>query len=498
MASPAPSAPCRTGISGLDEILCGGLPRHRFYLIQGDPGVGKTTLALQFLLENARDGKRCLYITLSETKEELLETARSHKWSLDPLELMELTGGDKLGISQNTLFHPSEVELTQTAEILREKVESFNPDFVVLDSLSEFRLMAQEPLRYRRQMLSFKQYFAARGTTVLLLDDRTSGDSDLLIQSIAHGVIWLRRMNTSYGAERRQISIMKMRGLKFQDGSHDYSVETGGLEVFPRLIASSGTGTFKNEAVSSNIKGLDELLSGGLVRGTSNLFMGPAGTGKSTVAAQFAYALAERGEKSFICIFDENLHTYLKRARDLGMDLEKHISAGRIRLQLVEAASLSPGEMVFRVRKAVDEDGVRMVVIDSLNGYLNAMPEERFLTLQLHEMLSYLNQQGVVSVLVMAQQGLVGEVHSPADLTYLADTVLLLRYFEFAGSIKKAISIIKKRTGGHEDSIREINTRAGRIEVGLPLRDFQGILRGVPEFLGHAEAIMGMGDAVGR
>lgn len=491
MSVPALSPQCGTGIQGLDEILGGGLPRHRLHLIQGDPGVGKTTMAMQYLMQGRAEGEKCLYIVLSETRAELEETARSHGWSLEGIEIMELALAAHTAEEPTTLFHPAEIELSQTTELMFSKVDAMAPDRVVLDSLSEFRLMASEALRYRRQMLAFKQFFAQRNTSVLLLDDRSTGDSDMLIQSIAHGVLWLRRMDTSYGAERRQITVTKMRGLRFLEGSHDYRVETGGLQVYPRLIASSGTKSFRSEPAPSLVKGLDELLEGGLMRGSSSLFMGPAGTGKSTIAGQFAYAAAERGEKVCIRLFDENEHTYMKRSRDLGMDLDKHVRSGAINLQLVEAASMSPGEMVFHLRRSVEHEDARLVIIDSLNGYLNAMPDEKFLIMQLHEMLSYLNQQGVVSILVMAQQGLVGDLRSIADLSYLADAILLLRYFEFAGSVKKAISVIKKRTGGHEDSIRELDTRTGRIEVGNPLRDFRGILQGVPEYLGEAHAMLG-------
>ncbi|HKP94425.1 MAG TPA: ATPase domain-containing protein [Fibrobacteria bacterium] len=490
----APSHPdiCPTGISGLDHILHGGLPRHRLYMVQGDPGVGKTTLALQFLLEGIRAGEKGLYITLSETKDELMAVADSHGWDLESVDILELSSMDQLmqADSQNTLFHPSEVELMQTVRIVLDHVDRLGPDRVVIDSLSEFRLLSQDALRYRRQMLSFKQYFAGKGITVLLLDDRTSGETDLLIQSIAHGVVSLRRLLSDFGTERRQMSIVKLRGLKFEDGTHDYCIETGGLKIYPRLKMGIRPRTFQSEQISSGLGELDELLGGGLERGTGTLFIGPAGAGKSTIAAKYACTAADRGEKAAIFIFDENLHTYVQRVETLGMRIRDHIQTGLITLKHVDAAEISPGEMAFDICKMADEENVKVVLIDSLNGYLNAMPEEKFLLLQLHELLAYLSQRGVASILVMAQHGLLGDMHSPADLTYLADTVVLLRYFEFAGTIKKSISVVKKRSGAHENSIREFAISDNRLVVGEPLTDFQGILRGVPNFLGGSDAIL--------
>lgn len=491
--APADTAVCSTGIAGLDKILRGGLPRHRFYMIQGDPGVGKTTLALQFLLEGVKSGEKGLYITLSETRDELLAVAKSHGWDLGKIEILELTAMEQrlLSDSQNTLFHPSEVELTQTVGMVLDKVEQIKPHRVVIDSLSEFRLLSQDALRYRRQMLAFKQYFAVNGATVLLLDDRTSGETDLLIQSIAHGVISLRRMISDFGTERRQLGVVKLRGLKFEDGNHDYVIETGGLMVFPRLQMTAKRPDPKMGPLSSGIPELDLLLGGeGLERGTGSLLIGPAGAGKSTIAAKFACAAAERGEKSAIFIFDENLHTYIQRAEALGMGIEKHLAKGLITLKHVDAAEISPGELAHEMCLLADEGNVKVVLIDSLNGYLNAMPEEKFLLLQLHELLAYLSQRGVASILVMAQHGLLGDMHSPADLTYLADTVVLLRYFEFQGAIKKSISVVKKRSGGHENSIREFSIQDNRLVVGKPLRDFQGILRGIPNFLGGSDAML--------
>ncbi|MEO6096444.1 MAG: ATPase domain-containing protein [Fibrobacteria bacterium] len=487
------SKACFTGIAGLDKILNGGLPRHRFYMIQGDPGVGKTTLALQFLMEGVAAGEKALYITLSETKDELLAVAESHGWEISGLEVMELNSLEQttLSESQNSLFHPSEVELMQTVRTVLDLVERIKPQRIVIDSLSEFRLLSQDALRYRRQMLSFKQYFAVTGSTILLLDDRTSGETDLLIQSIAHGVICLKRILSDFGTERRQLNVVKLRGLKFEGGSHDYAIRKGGLEVYPRLQMSAKPVSPKTGPLSSGIPELDSLLGGGgLERGTGSLLIGPAGAGKSTVAAKFACAAADRKERVAIYMFDENLHTYIQRVETLGMRIKGHLKSGMITLKHVDAAEVSPGELAHEICRLVDEEDVKVVLIDSLNGFLNAMPEEKFLLLQLHELLAYLSQRGVASILVMAQHGLLGDMHSPADLTYLADTVVLLRYFEFQGAIKKSISVVKKRSGEHENSIREFNIRDNRLVVGEPLREFQGILRGIPNFLGGSEDIL--------
>ena len=484
---------CRTGISGLDQILHGGYPRHRLYMVQGDPGVGKTTLALQFLMAGAQAGEKGLYITLSETRDELLAVAVSHGWSLDAIEILELSTfeNEALTESPNTLFHPSEVELMQTVRLVQERVEYSGPSRVVIDSLSEFRLLAHDALHYRRQMLAFKQYFARLGATVLLLDDHSSGESELLVQSIAHGVISLKRIVSEFGPERRQLSVVKLRGLKYENGAHDYSVVTGGLSVFPRLKVAGKTAPFPIQPLPSGIAELDDLLGGGgLERGTGSLIIGPAGAGKSTIAARFAVTAAERGERVAIFLFDENMHTYIRRATDLGMDIQTHIKSGLISIRHLDAAELPPGEMAHMVCEMVEEENVKVVIVDSLNGYLNAMPEEKFLLLQLHELLAHLSQRGVASILVMAQHGFLGEMHTPADLTYLADTVLLLRYFEYGGMLKKAISVIKKRSGIHENSIREFGIRDSRLVVGEPLKDFRGVLKGVPQFVGGPEEMM--------
>jgi circadian clock protein KaiC len=471
-----------TGTPGLDHVLSGGLPENRLYLVQGKPGVGKTTLALQFLLDGAKRGEAGLYITLSETKEELEGVAASHEWDLSTVQLLELSAIEKVlsETEENTFFHPSELELSKTTQFLLSEVERCKARRVVIDSLSEFRLLAENPLRYRRQMLRLKQYFAGKKITVLLLDDCTGDASDLHLQSIAHGVISLERLQVSFGVERRQIKVEKLRGLKFREGAHDYTIARGGIQVFPRLVASEHQRNFAEEPISSGIEGFDRLMGGGLDRGTSNLFIGPAGCGKSTLTIQHAVSLADRGEKSAVFIFDENRKTLAKRARAVGLALEEHIAKGMIQVQQIDPAELSPGEFAAVVRGVVEKGGVSLVVIDSLNGYLNSMPDERFLNLQLHELLSYLSQQGVVSILTLAQHGLVGNMESPVDVTYLADTVILLRYFEARGHLNKAISVVKKRSGNHETAIRELIIQDGKVKVGEPLKQFQGILTGVP------------------
>jgi len=481
---------CRTGIVGLDQILCGGLPANRLYLLQGSPGVGKTTLALQFLIEGVAQGESALYITLSETRDEITAVAESHGWNLDKIHVLELSAIEQLLNDQqeNTFFHPSELELSKTAQILLDHVERVKPRRVVLDSLSEFRLLAEVPLRYRRQMLKLKHFFAGRQSTVLLLDDQSGDHSDLHIQSIAHGVITLDRLSVSYGLDRRQLRVEKIRGVKFHEGAHDYKIQRGGLRLYPRLVASEHKRQFPAEPISSGIPGFDVMTGGGLDRGTSNLFIGPAGSGKSTLALQHVAFAAKRGERSHIFIFDENRKTLEKRAAAVGFDLSQHLADGIIRIQQIDPAQLSPGEFTSIIREAVEVDDVRILVIDSLNGYLNAMPDEKFLNLHLHELLTYLSQVGVVTILTLAQQGLVGHMDTPVDVTYLADAVILFRYFETSGQLKKAISVVKKRSGRHEDTIRELKLDSQGVQVGKPLHDFRGILSGTPEQCTNQEA----------
>lgn len=481
-----------TGISGLDEILGGGLPRNCLYLVEGDPGSGKTTFGMQFLLEGVRNGERTLYITLSETKTELDSVAMSHGWDLSDISVLELSALEKhlTSQSQSTLFHPMEVELNQTTKVLLDEVEKVNPERIVFDSLSEMRLMAQSSLRYRRQMLALKQFFTNRNCTVIMLDDRTADAADLQVQSIAHGVLFLHQNVPEYGAERRKLTIVKIRGVKYNGGSHDYAIETGGLIVYPRLVASEHGKQFPRESISSGITQLDALLNGGMGRGTSNLLMGAPGTGKSSIATQFAIAAAKRGEHVFICTFDENIATYIARAESLGMNIQEYIDSGLIDMIQVDPAALSPGEFSEKIRSMVEHKNTRMVVIDSLTGYLNSMPDARFLTLQLHELFTYLSQEGIVTIMILAQHGLIGNMSTQIDLSYLADTVLLLRYFESMGSVRQAISVIKKRNGGHERTIRELSITPSGIQVGKPLKEFQGVLTGVPTFVGQSLAAM--------
>jgi circadian clock protein KaiC len=481
-----------TGSEGLDDILGGGLDRHRLYLYEGQPGTGKTTIALQFLLDGARQGERVLYITLSETQHELELVARRHGWSLDAVDVFELVPPETTLDPERelTVFHPAEVELSETTKLIFERVEQANPARVVLDSLSELRLLAQNSLRYRRQVLAFKHFFTSRNCTVIMLDDLTSMQDDLQLHSISHGVVLLEQVAIDYGAERRRLRVVKMRGIKFRGGYHDFTIETGGLKIYPRLVAAEHHRTFTGDVTSSGNAELDQLLGGGLERGTNALLTGAAGVGKSSLALTYVIAAAQRGENSVFFAFDEGQGTVEARARALGLPLQKYRDAGLIRFQQIDPAELSPGEFGANVRRSVERDNARIVVIDSLNGYLNAMPDERFLILQMHELLSYLAQQGVLTILVLAQHGLVGPTNTPIDLSYLSDAVLLLRYFEVAGFVRRALSVVKKRSGEHEHSIREFRLTRHGVKLGPPLKEFNGILSGAPQFVGQTFPLM--------
>jgi circadian clock protein KaiC len=472
----------KTGVAGLDEILHGGLIPARLYLIDGNPGAGKTTLALHFLREGVRVGEVCLYVTLSETAEELKAGARSHGWSLDGIEIVELIADESEfdGESQLTMFHPSEIDLTETTRKVLEAIDRMNPRRLVFDSLSELRLLAQSSLRYRRQILAFKQFLVGRDCTVLMLDDRTADSADLQLQSIAHGVISLDHKAPTYGRARREMQILKFRGSDFASGFHDFVVREGGLTVFPRLSAGEHVEATGREFIESGVTDLDALLGGGIERGTSTLLIGPPGSGKSSIALHYTIAAARRGDHGAIFAFEETKAATRVRSRGLGLFINEGTGPGEIEVRQIDPAEISPGEFAYMVRESVENDDARVVVIDSLNGYLNAMPADRFLTAQLHELLAYLSNRGVATFIVVAQNGIMGSMQSPVDASYLADSVVMLRFFEHAGQVKKAISILKKRTGAHEESIRELTFDGRGIHLSPPLLQLRGVLTGVP------------------
>jgi circadian clock protein KaiC len=483
----------KSGIAGLDDILTGGFSRDHVFLVEGAPGTGKTTVALQFLLEGARSGEKCLYITLSETEHELRVGAASHGWSLDDgIEVFELLPPESLLDSeqQQSLLYSSDLELGETTKQIFEAVERARPSRVALDSLSEIRLLAQSSLRYRRQILAIKHFFAKFGATVMLLDDLTADLVDKTVHSVAHGVIRLEELAPAYGAERRRVRVIKYRGVKFRGGYHDATIATGGMNVFPRLVASEFRSNSPRGHISSGLAELDQLLGGGIEAGSSTLVLGPAGTGKSLVAIVFAVAAIARGEKAALFVFDEELGLLFTRLKGLGIDLEAMQRGGNLFVEQVDAAELSPGEFAHRVRRRVDQDQIKTVVIDSLNGYQAAMPEENSLILHVHELLQYLNRRGVATFMTVAQHGLVGDMSAPVDVTYLSDTVILLRYFEAAGTVRRAMSIIKKRTGAHESTIREYRISPRGLTIGEPLEEFQGVLRGVPVYVGEGKPLL--------
>jgi circadian clock protein KaiC len=474
--------------------MSGGFVRNRVYLVEGMPGSGKTTLAMQYLLEGARQGEPVLYVTLAETQEELGAVAASHGWSLEGVAVHQsVPSEDSLRPEeQYTVFHPSEVELTDTTTTILTEVSRIKPRRLVLDSLSELRLLAGNPLRYRRQILALKQFFAGSGCTVLFLDDLTASDRDLQVQSIAHGVLSLEQLQPDYGAERRRLRVLKYRGVRFHGGYHDFAIRHGGLDVFQRLVTADSRGNKLGERLSSGIVGLDELLGGGIERGTSTLITGAAGSGKSSIAAHFVTAAADRGLRGAMFIFDESRHMLLSRCAGLGMNLDAHVESGRVAVRQLDPAELSPGEFAHTVCRTATAENFGIVVIDSLNGFLNAMPDERFLMIHLHELLTYLGQHGVATILIGVQHGLIGSsMVSPVETSYLADAVILLRYFEAGGEVRQALSIIKKRGGEHERTIRELRLDQGGIRVGQPLREFQGVLTGVPVYAGSSDELIG-------
>lgn len=479
-----------TGSDALDDILAGGYARSRVHLIEGRPGSGKTTLALQFLMAARERGESTLYVTLSEGRDELITAAATHGWSLDGIEIYELVPPE-LSLDptrEQSVVYSSDLELGETVRLVMDCVERVKPDCVVFDSLSDIRLLAGSPLRYRRQVLALKHYFTGKDITVIFVDDMTEEMDDANLHSLVHGVIRLEQLTIAYGAERRRLRVFKMRGRAFRGGYHDYVIRTGGLQIFPRLVASDHNGGFEDEVpVKSGVAELDNLLAGGLDRGTATLIMGPAGCGKSTLALQYVCAALERGERALFISFDETHRNFYRRAKGLHIDLAS--GQERFEFMQVDPAELCPGELSGIIRRRVS-NGVGVVVLDSLSGYQNAMPEEQFLLLQMHEMLTYLNQQGVLTILVLAQHGLVGTMQSPVDLTYLSDTVLLLRYFEAAGELRRAISVLKKRTGGHEPTIREYRIDKKGIRVGGQLSNFSGILTGVPKYSGKSEDLL--------
>jgi circadian clock protein KaiC len=484
-----------TGVPGLDDILCGGLTAQRVYLVEGSPGAGKTTLGLQFLLDGAAKGEAGLYITLSETTDELEAVAESHRWSLEGIDIFELASTEALDPEAlQSILHPAEVELGETTRGVMAHVDQVKPARVVFDSLSELRLLAQSPLRYRRQILALKQFFSARACTVLLLDDKT-GPADQHLHSIAHGVISLDQITQEFGKERRRVNIIKLRGVKYRGGYHDYALETGGIRMFPRLVAAEHSGDFSPVPQATGSDGLDALLGGGLVTGTNTLIVGPSGVGKTTVTVRCMLAALERGERAAFYLFDEGLGTFFARSAALGMELRGHVDSGHLTIRHVDPAEMSPGEFAQVLRDAVEKDGVGFMVIDSLNAYLQAMPGEQYLTLQMHELLAYLNQKGVTTVLVLGEHGLVGEMQRDVDLSYLSDATVLLRFFESGGKLRRAITVVKSRAASHALTIHELLMNSQGIEIGAPLVGFEGVLTGLPNYRGATAMMVSADDA---
>ena len=487
-----------TGVPGLDDILGGGLPAHHLYLVEGTPGSGKTTLGLQFLRRGVEDGEQGLYITLSETAAELNTVAASHGWSLDGVEVFELLTDEGLSpAAEQSILHSAEVELGETTRGIMAAVERLNPTRVVFDSLSEMRLLAQNPLRYRRQVLALKSFFSSRGCTVLLLDDRSAEYDEVQLHSIAHGVVELEQVVDQYGPDRRRLRVVKMRGIRFHGGEHDFNLDTGGLAVFPRLVAAEHRRSLDTSTVSTGTPALDTLLGGGLMRGSNMLFSGPSGSGKTTTAIACARAALQRGEGVAYYLFDEGLATLLTRCRALGLSVDEYLDSGQLQMLTLDPAQVSPGQFANMVRMAVEEDDVRFVVIDSLNAYLQAMSGDKHLLLQMHELLTYLNRRGIVTILILGLHGILGEVRADVDLSYLSDGTLLFRYFEARGSLLKAVSVVKSRASAHELTIREFRLGPDGIEVGEALTDFEGVLSGVTSYKGRLPLLGEPEDPVG-
>jgi circadian clock protein KaiC len=490
LANFVPESRLRTGVAGLDDILGGGFPENHLYLLDGEPGTGKTTFAMQYLREGAAHGERCLYVTLSESRDELTGVAASHGWTLDGIDVYELAAAAAVA-DEYTLFHPAEVELQETMKAVLAAVETHSPKRVVFDSLSEMRLLARDPLRFRRQILALKQFFAGRDCTVLLLDDRSAPDGDRQLHSLAHGVLVLEHIAMEYGAERRRLQVTKLRGSRFWGGYHDFRIKSGGIAVFPRIRITGSAPECGDTSLASGDVGLDRLTGGGLTRGTSTLITGAAGTGKSTLTVQYVAAAVARGEHARMYLFDERVSTFRTRCTGIGIDLDEAVEDGRLTIVQIDPTEMSPGEFAHDIVQAVETMDVSLLVIDSINGYMNAMPAEHLLLIQLHELLSYLANKGVSSLLTLVQHGIFGApVDEAAEVSYLADTVLLLRYFEFQGVVRQAMSVVKKRSGTHERTIREFRVDAGGIKVGAPLSQFHGVLTGVPNYIGTQEPLL--------
>jgi circadian clock protein KaiC len=479
-----------TGIAGLDDVLNGGLARERMFLLEGNPGTGKTTIGLQFLLAGAAAGERGLYVTMSETETELRSSAESHGWKLNDIEIFELVPPETLidEDQQQSLLYSSDLELGETTKRIFEVFERAQPDRLVIDSLSEIRLLAQSSLRYRRQILAMKHFFAQRAATVLMLDDLTTDVLDKSVHSIAHGVIHLDELAPEYGPDRRRLRVLKYRGSPFRGGFHDFVIETGGVRVFPRLVSAEHRRDFKRNLLKTGNTEFNALLGGGIERGSSVLVLGPAGAGKSVLALTFIATAIERGERVAMFVFDEEMGLLMNRAKGFGIDLAAMMKSGNLLLTQIDAAELTPGAFSWRVRDCIEQFGARTVVIDSLTGYQAAMPEERALILHMHEILQFCNRNGATTFLTVAQHGLLGDMKAPIDLTYLADTVILLRYFEALGEVRRAISIVKKRTSAHETTIREYRLHSGGFSLGEPLTHFHGVLRGVPTIVDRPRA----------